>query len=34
MDGRSYVHDKETLYPEKSCSLQLNAVTYEEKVSF
>ena len=34
MNDRSYFHDKETLYPEKSCSLRLNAVTYEEKVIF
>ena len=34
MDDRSNFHDKETLYPEKSCSLRLNAVTDEEKLFF
>ena len=32
MDDRSYFFDKETLYIEKSCSLRLNTVTYDEKV--
>ena len=32
MDDRSYFFDKETLYIEKSCSLRLSTVTYEEKV--
>ena len=32
MDDRSNFFDKETLYIEKSCSLRLNTVTYEEKV--
>ena len=32
VDDRSYFFDKETLYIEKSCSVRLNTVTYDEKV--